>query len=216
MRTLVVALRKDLLLQWRGRIQIVAIFAFGAAALLLFSFAIGPDSLALRHDGFKFSKIENDIGTIETPHRATNDFARSIFEFLINHFLLGLANPLHHRLFGSLRCDTSEIFRRDFNLYRVADVYVGLNFARFRELDLILWIRYILDYQQVGQRPDFAALRINIDAQIARRADALLGGRKQRVRNRLEQNIAFDSALPLQVIEHGNKFRVHKNMQPAD
>jgi len=48
MRSLIVALRKDLLLQWRGRIQIVAIFAFGAAALLLFSFAIGPDSLALR------------------------------------------------------------------------------------------------------------------------------------------------------------------------
>lgn len=45
---LLAALRKDLLLQWRGRVQIVAIFAFGAAALLLFSFAIGPDSLALR------------------------------------------------------------------------------------------------------------------------------------------------------------------------
>jgi len=45
---LLVALRKDLLLQWRGRGQFVAIFAFGTAALLLFSFAIGPDSLALR------------------------------------------------------------------------------------------------------------------------------------------------------------------------
>ncbi len=45
---LLAALRKDLLLQWRGRVQMVAIFAFGAAALLLFSFAIGPDSLALR------------------------------------------------------------------------------------------------------------------------------------------------------------------------
>ena len=28
------ALRKDLLLQWRGRAQLVAIFAFGASALL--------------------------------------------------------------------------------------------------------------------------------------------------------------------------------------
>jgi heme exporter protein B len=42
------ALRKDLLLQWRARIQMVAVFAFGASALLLFSFAIGPDSAALR------------------------------------------------------------------------------------------------------------------------------------------------------------------------
>jgi len=51
---LVVALRKDLLLQWRGRAQVIAIFAFGAAALLLFSFAIGPDSLALRQHAAGF------------------------------------------------------------------------------------------------------------------------------------------------------------------
>ena len=54
MRDLFVALRKDLLLQWRGRAQVVAIFAFGAAALLLFSFAIGPDSLALRQHAAGF------------------------------------------------------------------------------------------------------------------------------------------------------------------
>jgi heme exporter protein B len=48
------ALRKDLLLQWRGRTQIVAVFAFGAAALLLFSFAIGPDSQALRQHSAGF------------------------------------------------------------------------------------------------------------------------------------------------------------------
>jgi heme exporter protein B len=51
---LLAALRKDLLLQWRGRIQIVAIFAFGAATLLLFSFAIGPDSVALRQHAAGF------------------------------------------------------------------------------------------------------------------------------------------------------------------
>jgi len=48
------ALRKDLLLTWRGRLQIVAVFAFGAAALLLFSFAIGPDSSALRQHAAGF------------------------------------------------------------------------------------------------------------------------------------------------------------------
>ena len=54
MRSFGAALFKDLLLQWRGRAQIVAIFAFGAAALLLFSFAIGPDSLALRQHSAGF------------------------------------------------------------------------------------------------------------------------------------------------------------------
>jgi heme exporter protein B len=48
------ALRKDLLLQWRGRAQLIAIFAFGAAALLLFSFAIGPDSQSLRQHAAGF------------------------------------------------------------------------------------------------------------------------------------------------------------------
>ena len=48
MRELVAALRKDLLLQWRTRAQIVAIFLFGTTALLLFSFAVGPNSAALR------------------------------------------------------------------------------------------------------------------------------------------------------------------------
>ena len=54
MNDLLAALRKDLLLQWRGRSQLVAIFAFGAAALLLFSFAIGPDSEALRQHAAGF------------------------------------------------------------------------------------------------------------------------------------------------------------------
>jgi heme exporter protein B len=48
MRGLLAALRKDLLLQWRGRAQVAAIFIFGATSLLLFSFAIGPETEALR------------------------------------------------------------------------------------------------------------------------------------------------------------------------
>jgi len=45
---MIAALRKELLLQWRTRGQFMAVFVFGAAALLLFSFAIGPDASALR------------------------------------------------------------------------------------------------------------------------------------------------------------------------
>lgn len=42
------ALHKDLLLQWRTRTQLLAVFTFGASTLLLFSFAIGPNAEALR------------------------------------------------------------------------------------------------------------------------------------------------------------------------
>lgn len=45
---LIAALRKEILLQWRTRAQMMAVFVFGAAALLLFSFAVGPIAEALR------------------------------------------------------------------------------------------------------------------------------------------------------------------------
>ncbi len=48
------ALHKDLLLSWRTRAQASAVFAFGAAALLLLSFAAGPDAEALRHNAGGF------------------------------------------------------------------------------------------------------------------------------------------------------------------
>lgn len=48
MSQLVAALRKEALLQWHTRVQLAAVFVFGATALLLFSFAIGPNSEALR------------------------------------------------------------------------------------------------------------------------------------------------------------------------
>jgi len=48
------ALRKEFLLQWRTRAQAVAVFVFGATALLLFSFAIGPNAAALRQHAAGF------------------------------------------------------------------------------------------------------------------------------------------------------------------
>jgi len=42
------ALRKEMLLQWRTRVQLAAVFVFGASSLLLFSFAVGPNAQILR------------------------------------------------------------------------------------------------------------------------------------------------------------------------
>ena len=41
-------IRKDLLLEWRGRSRIVSVLLFGVVTLLLFSFAVGPDSVMLK------------------------------------------------------------------------------------------------------------------------------------------------------------------------
>ncbi|HUP64417.1 MAG TPA: heme exporter protein CcmB [Thermoanaerobaculia bacterium] len=48
MSRLAASLRKEMLLQWRTRSQVIAVFVFGATCLLLFSFAIGPNAAALR------------------------------------------------------------------------------------------------------------------------------------------------------------------------
>lgn len=54
MSHLLAAFQKDVLLSWRGRAQAVAVFAFGATTLLLFSLAVGPDAGALRHNAAGF------------------------------------------------------------------------------------------------------------------------------------------------------------------
>jgi heme exporter protein B len=48
LRQTVTVMGKDLLLEWRGRSRLVSVLLFGVVTLLLFSFAVGPDSLALR------------------------------------------------------------------------------------------------------------------------------------------------------------------------
>lgn len=48
LRQVAAVLFKDLLLGWRGRVRFVSVVLFGVVTLLLFSFALGPDSQALR------------------------------------------------------------------------------------------------------------------------------------------------------------------------
>lgn len=48
MSAVLAALSKEMLLQWRSRAQLLAVFSFGASALLLFSFSVGPNYELLR------------------------------------------------------------------------------------------------------------------------------------------------------------------------
>jgi len=50
----VTILRKDLLLEWRGRSRFLSVLLFGVVTLLLFSFAVGPDSEALKRTAAGF------------------------------------------------------------------------------------------------------------------------------------------------------------------
>src|SRR5262249_1605029 len=88
------------------------------------------DSLALRHNRFKFSEIQNNVGTIEASHGAADNFAGAVLKLLVNHLLFGLPNPLHHRLLGGLCGDASEIFWRDFDFDSLPDLRVGFDLTR--------------------------------------------------------------------------------------
>jgi heme exporter protein B len=80
---LIAALRKELLLQWRTRAQMMAVFVFGAAALLLFSFAVGPIAEALR----QFSAGFLWLGLLLS---STLTLAESFHEEMENRALEGL------------------------------------------------------------------------------------------------------------------------------
>lgn len=54
MNHLFAAAHKDLLLSWRTRAQASAVVIFGATTLLLLSFAVGPNSVALRQNAGGF------------------------------------------------------------------------------------------------------------------------------------------------------------------
>ena len=84
--------------------------------------------------------------------------------------------------------------------------------ARLGERNFVRRIRDVLHHEQFREGADLARLRIDIDAQIARGAHAFFRRRKQGVGDGFEQDLAFDPALPLQVIQHGNKLGVHKNI----
>ncbi|HET7435622.1 MAG TPA: heme exporter protein CcmB [Thermoanaerobaculia bacterium] len=77
------ALRKELLLQWRTRGQLMAVFVFGATSLLLFSFAIGPNSEELR----KFSAGFLWLGLLLS---STLTLSESFHEEMENRALEGL------------------------------------------------------------------------------------------------------------------------------
>ena len=92
------------------------------------------------------------------------------------------------------------------------DLRVGLDLARFGEQNLVVHLVDALDDNQTGQRADFARLGIDVDAQVARGADAFLGGREQRIGHRFDEDLPLDPFLALEVIQGGNQFAVHKRL----
>ncbi len=109
MSALRTALAKDLLLQWRSRGQLVAILVFGACALLLFSFAIGPDASALRQHAAGFLWLALLLSSTlalaesfhsEMEHRALEGLLLLPADPRVLYYSKALANALQLSLLG--------------------------------------------------------------------------------------------------------------------
>jgi heme exporter protein B len=79
LRSVLIIIRKDLLIEWRTRSRLNALVFFALATLLMFSFALGPDTVALRRNaagylwlGILFASVLSlaESFRVETENRA--------------------------------------------------------------------------------------------------------------------------------------------------
>ncbi len=91
MKVVLAVVHKELVLQWRTRAQLVAVLVFGVTSLLLFSFAVGPDTSVLREHapGFLWLALllASTLSMAESLHLETENAA------LEGQLLLGVPQP---------------------------------------------------------------------------------------------------------------------------
>ncbi len=78
---------------------------------------------------------------------------------------------------------------------------VRLELLRLRKRDFVRFIAHPIDDFQLRHRLDFAGLRVDFDAQVIGGANGLFRRGKQSVRDGLDEDLALDALLPLEIIE---------------
>ena len=92
---------------------------------------------------------------------------------------------------------------RDFDFQFFAHLGIGLDPPGVEDGNLVVLGNDLLGDDQLGEGLDVAVLRVNDDAQFARRADRLLGGGQQRFLYRRDQDITADALFPLPEFQDG-------------
>ena len=153
------------------------------------------------HDGLKTSEIDNHIGTLEAPNGAANNFPGTILELVIDHFLLGLADALHHRLFGGLRGNTPEVFWGYLHVDHVADDDLRFDGASLAQRNLIVVVGHGFHDDQTGHGTDLPRLAIDVDAQFACGSNGCLGRGEQGILHGLHEDLAPNTLLTFKIIQ---------------
>ena len=97
----------------------------------------------------------------------------------------------------------------------LAELDIGLELLRQAERNLVVLVRDLLDDDQLGVGLDLARFRVDLDAQIPRRADRLAGGREHGVVDRFQEHFTFDALVALKKVEAGEDFAVHRSISSS-
>ena len=168
---------------------------------------LGHHTFTRGHDPLKFPEVDDHVGFLKPTHGSVHNFPGTVLELLVNHFPLDLADPLVDGLACRLRGNASEVFRGHLDFEFLTKLGIGFDRLGFRQKDLIMRVRNFLNRNQLGQRPNRAALGVDLNAKLTgARRETLLGRGQEGGGNRLDQNFTLDAFFTLEVIEHRNEF----------
>jgi hypothetical protein len=172
------------------------------------------DSLAIRHDALEFSEVDHDIIALEAADGAGNDVASAVLELLVNHFLLRLAEALHHCLFGSLYGDAAEVLGSDVEFLCIADLCSRVFFSRGSKRNLIEFVVMVVigDDGEDSVNLRFALFGIHRGAQrlnrISTRHHLTIGGNEGEFQ-RGNDLVAVDSFFLFVILNEGDDIVGH-------
>ena len=162
---------------------------------------LSGNSFALAHDALELSKVDENVTTLETANRSTDDVAGTILELVVNHFLLRLPKTLHHSLLRSLSRDATEVGRSDVDLKFIFHINSRLETSGSEDVDFVIGTFDPVFYEKSGKGFDITLVWIDVNTEIASGANALFRGRQECRLESFHHRFAFDTFLLLVVFE---------------
>ena len=171
-------------------------------AVALHAVAALEDRLAAALD------VADDVLAVGAQDRRRHDLADAAGVAALHDVALALVHALDDGLLGGLGGDAAEDAGVHLGLDRVADLGVGVHAAGVGERDVAGADRAVVDDAALPGL-DGEGVRVDLDADVAGRAEALLGGGLEGGGDGGEHVRAGDAALALQGLEDGVEVVVH-------
>ena len=162
---------------------------------------LGRNPLTLPHDALELAQVDKDVATLEPSYGSADDIPGTILELVVDHFLLRLAQALHHRLLRGLGGNPPEVCRGDIDLDFVFDDDSGLEPSSRENVDLVVGIIDAVTHDQRGKRADVSLVRIDVNPHLTSRSDTLARGRQKSGLESFHHGFPLDPLLLLVILE---------------